>query len=186
MKNKIDELYKISENISFCTECPLHETRNYTCPGNIKTSQKNPEFKWMFVGEAPGKTEDETGIVFCGRSGKLLNTALRETGYDDFYITNVIKCRPPDNRDPFKSEVEQCASFLVSQIDVVNPKVIICIGKVAKRAFDDVIFPTETPYEIVTIWHPSYVLRNGGEGSEIYKQWIGSLKFIKEKYDVTT
>jgi DNA polymerase len=179
METKEQNLYLIAEQISFCQRCDLHKTRQNTCPGNRAMKDKTKPFKWMFVGEAPGQKEDEIGKVFVGKSGKLLQKVLSETGFSDFFITNTIKCRPPGNRDPKREEIRECAVYLVDQLDIVKPKVVICIGKIAKSIFDDEIFMSNPPYPVVTIYHPAHILRNMSK----YDEWKTSLLRIKGDYD---
>lgn len=174
---RVNELYQVKANISFCQSCELHKTRKNTCPGNIKLSDDAKEFDWMFIGEAPGEQEDNKGKVFIGKSGQLLKKVVTECGFDNFFITNAIKCRPPQNRNPETSEILECGHFLVQQIDIVKPKVIICVGKVAIEALD-LLFGKTMPYEYVTIWHPAYVLRQMSK----YETWKQSLLNIKDRY----
>ena len=127
--------------------------------------------KIMFIGEAPGETEDEMGIPFVGRSGKLLRNAVG----DDNYFTNAVKCRPPGNRKPTDDEIEACFPHLKDEIDNIKPKIIVFIGKTAYSLYDRLLklYP-EIHYEF--FYHPAYALRRG-----IAKQWseeIGSI--IKE------
>ena len=129
----------------------------------------------VFVGEAPGAEEDRLGLPFVGRSGKLLDEwiAYLELSEDDYYITNVVKCRPPENRDPTKQEVAVCRPFLHEQLELLNPEYVVCVGRFAMNVF----FPKKNgilkqsgqffnQYYIVP--HPSYFLRRGGTGWEEY------------------
>lgn len=175
-----DKLLPIEKEIRSCTGCPLHKTRTNTCPGSIAPDEEG-KVSIVFIGEAPGAQEDQQGKVFVGQSGQLLRALFQEVGINGFFITNTIKCRPPDNRNPDQSEIMACASYLIDQIDAVSPQVIIAIGKVAHDTLQG-IFNTDMPYEIATIWHPAYVLRNGGAGSKKYQEWKYSLLRIKDKY----
>ena len=120
-----DRLDEISRDVKSCTECRLHEERRHAVPG-----EGDHEAKIMFIGEAPGKQEDEAGRPFVGRAGALLEELLKEAGFsrEDVFITNVVKCRPPDNRDPRKDEIETCKPYLEEQIDLLEPKLIVTLG----------------------------------------------------------
>jgi uracil-DNA glycosylase len=126
---KADKLEVLAAQIRVCTKCPLHESRTIAVPGDGKTSSSV-----MIIGEAPGKDEDETGHPFVGSAGRYLNQVIEGTGMDrqDFFITNIVKCRPPKNRTPRKGEVETCTSnYLYEQIELVNPQIIMLLGAVA-------------------------------------------------------
>ena len=151
-----------------CTRCALHKTRNRVVfgSGNVKAS-------WFFVGEAPGREEDRLGEAFVGRSGQLLNSMLFALGLDreDAYIANVLKCRPPDNRDPGGEEVATCESFLHRQVELVQPSMIMALGRFAAQSL---LKTTESigqlrgqlhsyePFQIplIVTYHPAYLLRS--------------------------
>ena len=118
-----------------CRRCALAETRTNVVFGDgVKTA------KVMFVGEGPGENEDLTGLPFVGRGGQLLTDMLSLIDLDrskNFYIANIVKCRPPQNRDPSHSEEEACIGWLRRQIELVSPKIIICLGRIAIAADDD-------------------------------------------------
>jgi len=122
-----DELERAIRN---CTRCPLHSYRKNAVPG-----EGSKESKIMFIGEAPGATEDEMGRPFVGVAGKLLTLALESAGLkrETVYITNVVKCRPPQNREPNDYEIESCRIYLESQILLLRPKIIITLGNIAGR-----------------------------------------------------
>ncbi|MEQ9715109.1 MAG: type-4 uracil-DNA glycosylase [Candidatus Asgardarchaeum sp.] len=120
------KLEELNSEILNCKKCPLHKGRTNAVPG-----EGNPFSGVMFIGEAPGRQEDIEGRPFVGAAGKLLEKILREKlGVDrsEVYITNVIKCRPPNNRDPLQSEIEACSPYLEKQITLMSPKVIITLG----------------------------------------------------------
>ena len=119
-------LDELAENIRSCKECTLSATRTNAVPGEGSSSAKV-----FFVGEAPGKDEDEQGRPFVGRSGQLLRKTIIEVGLaeEDIFIGNVLKCRPPNNRDPLDSEIEICSPFLEAQISLINPVVIVTLGR---------------------------------------------------------
>jgi DNA polymerase len=128
---KATRLDELAAQIRVCVKCPLHESRTIAVPGDGKYSAK-----FMIIGEAPGKEEDLSGHPFVGASGKFLNTVLEGTGLDrnDFFITNTVKCRPPKNRTPKKSEVDVCTStYLFEQIELINPRLIMLLGGVAAK-----------------------------------------------------
>ena len=154
-------------NISDCTLCPLAESRT-----NIVWSRGSRDAKLMILGEAPGEQEDRIGLPFVGRSGALLNEALVAAGLteEDVYITNMVKCRPPGNRNPTAREMDACLPHLLSQTGSVKPRVFITLGKVASEYW--LGRPVKVTKEngnveasvngtvVVIAYHPAYVLRN--------------------------
>lgn len=121
-------LKEIREDLGECTRCKLHKTRN-----KIVFGDGNPNARLVFVGEGPGRDEDEQGKPFVGRAGKLLTRIIKAMGLerDEVYICNVVKCRPPNNRNPEPDEVSSCEPFLFRQIRSIEPEVIVCLGSVA-------------------------------------------------------
>lgn len=165
--------------IGNCERCPLHRNRTH-----IVFGEGNPKADVMFVGEAPGANEDQTGRPFVGRAGKELEAWLETVGIQraNVYIANTVKCRPLDNRDPYPQEKEACAPFLHTQIALIKPKVLVALGRHAantlagaKLSMGD-LRSNELAYEhptdgsripVVAVFHPSYVLRRGrGEAQE--------------------
>ncbi len=124
----MDGLRRLEEEIRKCTRCPLHTTRTHAVPGEGGFRKRV-----MLIGEAPGKNEDEQGRPFVGRAGQLLDSLLREAGLTraDVYITNVVKCRPPGNRDPKDEEIEACTPFLRRQLSLLYPRVIVTLVRFA-------------------------------------------------------
>ena len=122
-KEKLDQLNAL---MSMCSNCALRSGASRVVPGD-----GNPEAQIMFIGEAPGKKEDEQGIPFVGAAGKFLNEMLASINLkrEDIYIANVAKCRPPENRDPLPEEVAACWPWLEKQIEIINPKIIITLGR---------------------------------------------------------
>lgn len=118
----------LQETCLQCTRCPLHETRH-----NVVFGDGNPQAKIMFVGEGPGHNEDLQGVPFVGAAGHLLDDMLSIIDLDrnDYYIANIIKCRPPNNRDPFKEEQDACIDWLRMQTRIIRPKIIVCLGRIA-------------------------------------------------------
>jgi DNA polymerase len=118
----------LNREILQCRRCRLHETKTHYVPGE---GCNRPDI--LFVGEGPGETEDQFGRPFIGKAGQLLDKIIQKMGMtrEGVFISNVVKCRPPNNREPLKDEVDACLPFLQRQIDVLRPKVIVCLGKVA-------------------------------------------------------
>lgn len=172
-KMKKEALEKLkSECGECCKACELHETRH-----NVVFSDGNPETaSIILVGEAPGENEDLQGIPFVGRAGKLLNEFLIKANLsreNDLYIVNTVKCRPPNNRVPSESEKESCREVLLSQIEIVDPKIILLCGTTALKSFLSEktliskirgqiveIDVRGKKYPAMPIFHPSYLLRN--------------------------
>jgi uracil-DNA glycosylase len=125
-----DDLVELYREVSACTRCPLHKTRTKIVFGN-----GNANADLMFVGEAPGQQEDQQGLPFVGRAGQLLDTLLGEVGLQrsEVFVTNVLKSRPPGNRDPQPDEIETCRPYLHRQIDLIEPKVICTLGNFATK-----------------------------------------------------
>ena len=160
--------------VSSCTACALHESRTNTVFG-----VGDHQAQVMVIGEAPGADEDQQGEPFVGPAGQLLNNMLLAIGYkrEQVYIANILKCRPPGNRDPLLEEVSQCESYLQRQIAMVKPKVILAVGRIAAHNLMKVETPIgkmrgkqyqygDTP--VVVTYHPAYLLR---KPSEKAKSW---------------
>lgn len=152
--------------VSACQRCPLHETRTQTVFGVGDTKAR-----WVFVGEAPGAEEDRQGEPFVGRAGQLLNAMLFALGLkrEDVYIANVLKCRPPDNRDPRPGEVEACEPYLLRQLELIQPSIIVALGRHAVHSLlkTDLALgrlrKTRHNYHgtpLVATYHPAYLLRS--------------------------
>ena len=122
-----DEIEKLNNEIKVCTKCRLHQFRKNAVPG-----EGNPHAEIMFIGEAPGYNEDIQGRPFVGAAGKLLTELIvniLRIPRSSVYITNVVKCRPPENRDPYPDEIQTCTPYLDKQISIIKPKVIVTLGK---------------------------------------------------------
>ncbi|MEM3870272.1 MAG: type-4 uracil-DNA glycosylase [Candidatus Korarchaeum sp.] len=119
-------LEEIAERIRRCEKCPLHISRKRAVPG-----EGSEDSRIMFIGEAPGRNEDEMGRPFVGAAGKLLEELLASVGLrrGEVFITNVVKCRPPNNRDPEPEEIEACLPYLIEQVSVIDPDVIVALGR---------------------------------------------------------
>lgn len=159
-----------------CRRCKLHKLGRK----QIVFGVGNPDADLMFVGEAPGADEDEQGIPFIGRAGQLLTKIIEAIGLtrDDVYIANVIKCRPPQNRNPEQDEVDTCEPFLFRQIDTIKPKVIVALGTFAARALLRTLDPISRlrgrVYEyrgakLIPTFHPAYLLRNPSSKREVWE-----------------
>ena len=152
-----------------CTRCPLAATRTQVVFG-----AGDPHAQLMFVGEGPGEQEDLTGEPFVGRAGRLLTGLIEGIGLDrdSVYIANVVKCRPPGNRDPLPFEIESCRGYLEAQLEFVDPAVVVTLGNFATKLLLDTkegitrLRGRELPYRehavLIPMLHPSAVLRNGG------------------------
>ncbi len=129
---KKESLEKLNKKISKCNKCILRSNCSHVVFG-----EGNPEAKIMFIGEAPGKKEDESGVPFVGSSGKILDKMLEQIKIkrEDVYLTNICKCRPPENRNPLPAEVTECWPWLEKQIEIINPKIIVTLGKYALNSF---------------------------------------------------
>lgn len=123
---------EIASRVSRCFACTLSKTRNQTVPG-----EGNPTSRIMFIGEAPGSNEDKQGTPFMGRAGNVLDQLLQSIGLDrkDVFITNLVKCRPPKNRDPKVEELNSCSNFLDDQIIAINPSIIVTLGRFSFAKF---------------------------------------------------
>jgi uracil-DNA glycosylase family 4 len=132
MPETTDSLELIAKQVSGCTKCKLHETRKKAVPGEGPANAKV-----MFVGEGPGFHENEQGRPFVGAAGKFLGDLLAGIGMkrEEVFITNVVKCRPPQNRDPELDELKACNDYLERQIDLINPKVIVTLGRFSMQKF---------------------------------------------------
>jgi DNA polymerase len=130
--NKTQQLKILNDSILKCTKCSLRESCSMVVFG-----QGNPETKIIFIGEAPGKNEDELGIPFVGSTGRILSKMLDEINIkrEDVYLTNICKCRPPENRDPLPEEIKECWPWLEKQIKIIDPEIIVTLGKYALNSF---------------------------------------------------
>jgi DNA polymerase len=170
-----ETLLKVREDLGECTRCKLHKTRN-----KIVFGDGSAKAQLVFVGEGPGADEDAQGLPFVGRAGKLLTQMIEAMGLQrsDVYICNVVKCRPPGNRQPENDEVEKCSPFLFRQLDVLQPKVIVCLGATAAQT----LLQTNRGishfrgqwmdfrgYKMLATYHPAYLLRNPAAKGDVWK-----------------
>ena len=182
MLNNIDE---IKEKIKDCNKCKLCKTRT-----NIVLGSGNANAKIMLIGEGPGADEDREGLPFVGKAGKLMNFALEGIGIDrnNLYITNIVKCRPPKNRDPEADEIEACIEYVKNQIQVIKPKIIVLLGKIALQ---NILGPE---YKITSsrgkwiekdgifylpTWHPAALLRDENKKIQFWEDF----ELVRNKAD---
>jgi uracil-DNA glycosylase len=168
-------LQTIREDIGDCIRCKLHKGRT-----KIVFGDGHPQAKLLFIGEGPGRDEDLQGLPFVGRAGKLLTQMIEAMGLrrSDVYICNVVKCRPPENRAPERDEVAACSPFLFRQIDLVAPKVIVCLGSIAAQTILETTRGISQfrgqwlefrGRKLMATYHPAYLLRNPSAKSEVWK-----------------
>ena len=171
-----DRLGDVRRDLGDCTRCKLHGLGRR----QIVFGVGNPKADLMFVGEAPGQDEDRQGIPFVGRSGQLLTKIIESIDLtrDEVYIANVIKCRPPQNRNPEPDEVEECEPFLFGQVDAIQPKVVVALGKFAAQALlrssDPISRLRGRVYEyrgaqLIPTFHPAYLLRNPSSKRDVWE-----------------
>lgn len=171
-----------------CAACVLHKTRTNVVFG---VGNKNAEI--LFIGEAPGANEDLQGEPFVGRAGMLLNAMLKSIGLkrEDVYIANILKCRPPGNRDPLPEEVELCTPFLQQQIALINPKVMVAVGRIAAHFLLNTTEAMgrlrgrsyqygDNSVPLFVIYHPAYLLRSPGEKAKAYLDLLTIHKFTSQ------
>lgn len=129
---KAEKLEEINQQVSSCQRCPLYENTTQAVPG-----EGNPEAQVMFIGEGPGFYEDREGRPFVGQAGKLLDKLIQSIELErrDVFITNIVKHRPPENRDPLPDEIEACKIWLDQQIEIIDPKIIVTLGRFSMSKF---------------------------------------------------
>lgn len=179
-------LEEIASKIARCTRCTLARTRNNVVPG---MGVENPDV--LVIGEGPGYDEDKQGLPFVGKAGILLDKMLAAIGLDrksNCYIANIVKCRPPQNRDPFPQEQDACFSFLEAQINILKPKMILCMGKISSNKMLNQKSPIGTlrgqifeynNIPLMVTYHPSALLRN----EQLKRPAWDDLKMFKAKLD---
>ena len=170
-----------------CTRCGLCQTRHHVVFG-----VGNPDADVMFIGEGPGEQEDLRGEPFVGPAGMLLDDMLSIIDLDrkmNCYIANIVKCRPPHNRDPEEAEQEACIGYLRSQIALVNPKIIVCLGRIAAKQLIDRDFRITRQHGqwiqkdgiwMMAIYHPSALLRDVGKRPETFDDLISLREKIRQ------
>ena len=174
--DSVAELATIEARAKVCVKC----NELSRCRTNVVFGAGNPKAEIMFIGEGPGHDEDLQGLPFVGRSGELLTKIIVAMGYarEEVYIANVVKCRPPENRTPLPDEVANCLPYLLSQIELVQPKVLVALGATAVRALLDVHLGitkmrghwyTFRGIPIMPTFHPAYLLRNPPAKKEVWE-----------------
>ena len=181
----LNDLYEHSKN---CTKCRLAESRN-----NFVFGEGNPESQIVVIGEAPGAEEDAQGRPFVGRSGKLLDKILEAIGFsrEDVFICNIIKCRPPENRNPNTDEIESCMPWLKTQLQLINPKILLLLGRVAantvlgnKQSMGSLRgrIIRWNGYDVIVTYHPAALLRNPNWKRHCWED----VKMLRSHYDTVT
>lgn len=179
-----NELY---EQCRICDKCPLGKTKTNTVFGC-----GNQNARLMFVGEAPGEQEDKQGIPFVGAAGKLLDKYLDavEILRDEVYIANILKCRPPHNRDPLPEEGDACIGFLREQVKLIRPEIIVCLGRISamrlikpdfKITREHGVIVKKGAFAMTAVYHPAALLRDPSKKEDMYRD----LKKIKAYLDST-
>jgi len=170
-----DSLEKFEEIVKKCYLCNLSKTRK-----NVVFGEGNPYAKLMFIGEGPGATEDEMGRPFVGRAGQLLTKMIEnvlEIKRENVYIANIVKCRPPNNRVPTEEEAKTCMPYLLKQIEIINPKILVALGSTSYKYLTKDSTPISkirgeiVRYKdkiLIPTYHPSFLLRNPSKKKEAY------------------
>ncbi len=187
-----DSLENVAAEIAECTRCDLCKTRNKTVPG-----VGNPKARLVLIGEAPGADEDASGIPFVGKAGQHLDKILAAAGFkrEEVYICNILKCRPPGNRNPTLSEMLVCTPFLQRQLRLIEPRLIGCLGNVAIKFVIGPDSPGITRIHgqwftsifgvpAMAMYHPSYLIRDTSreKGSPNWQMWQ-DIQALKKRYD---
>ena len=176
---------QLKNDVENCDKCPLHKTRTHTVLG-----EGNPRAGLMLIGEGPGRDEDRMGRPFVGKAGLLLDKMLASInlGRNDVYIANILKCRPPGNRDPQPDEAAACIGYLRAQVAMIRPKIIVCLGRISARYIlgqdvritrDRGVWHDVKGFSIMPTYHPAALLRNEPLKKDAYKDLLA----IRKKYD---
>ncbi len=179
------ELDALKEKCAACTACPLFATRT-----NCVFGTGDPHAKLMFVGEAPGEQEDLSGTPFVGKAGQLLDKFLFAVDIprEDVYIANILKCRPPENRDPLPAEEDACIGFLREQVRLIRPKLIVCLGRISAMRLikpdfritkEHGVWFEKGDFLMSAVYHPAFLLRDPRKKEEM----LTDMKSIKAKLD---
>lgn len=179
---------ELEEACTNCRKCNLFETRT-----NVVFGVGNKDSKILFVGEGPGKNEDLKGEPFVGKAGKLLDRMLNKAGFDrhkNIYIANIVKCRPPNNRDPLPEEQENCIFWLREQFRLIAPKIVVCLGRIAalklikpdlKITKEHGLFFKKGKTIFMPMLHPAALLRNPNMQPEAFNDFLKLKKFATNK-----
>ena len=182
----MEKMESLRQSCLSCDRCELGRTRT-----NLVFGTGNEEAKLMFVGEGPGEQEDLQGVPFVGRAGKLLDDmlAMFDLSRKDVYIANIVKCRPPRNRDPLQEEQEACYPWLKQQIAVVKPRLLVCLGRIAAMRFIDPQYRISRQHgqwierdgmEITAVYHPAALLRDPRKRPEAFDDMKDIARKLKE------
>lgn len=175
----IQTMKELREACLTCTSCQLESTRT-----KVVFGVGNEEARVLFIGEGPGENEDKQGEPFVGRAGQLLDKMLEAVDLSrksNIYIANMVKCRPPKNRDPLPEEVEQCIGYLRSQVTIIKPAIIVCLGRIAAQYIIDKGFKvtqqhgewfTRGGIQMMGTFHPAALLRNPGSKPQAFQDFI--------------
>ena len=178
-------LATLRQELGDCKRCGLHKGRT-----KIVFGAGNPEARLVFVGEGPGQQEDESGIPFVGRAGELLDKIISAIGLkrDDVYICNIVKCRPPDNRDPQPQETGICGPFMMRQLEIISPEVVVCLGRPSAQYVLDTSRPIGKlrghfhdmgGMRVMPTFHPAYLLRNESAKRPVWED----MKLVRDALD---
>ena len=182
-RKSVDEWIPLKAAVSGCTKCGLHKTRTQTVFG---VGDENAD--WMLIGEAPGAEEDRLGDPFVGQAGKLLDNMLAAVGLsrsENVYIANVLKCRPPGNRNPAPDEVEKCTPYLLRQIELIRPKLIVAMGRFAAQTLLDTTASISSlrgrvhsyaGVPLIVTYHPAYLLRTLEDKAKAWEDLVFARK----------
>jgi len=183
------DLESLAVVVAACTRCDLYQARTQTVFG-----VGDPHADWLIIGEAPGAEEDRRGEPFVGRAGRLLNAMLQAIGLsrEQVYIANILKCRPPGNRDPRPEEVALCSSYLAAQVNMIAPRIILALGRIAAQNLLGLSTPIgkmrgqrytygESAIPVVVTYHPAYLLRSPQEKRKTWQD----LLLAKRTYEET-
>ena len=186
---KEELLEQVNRALRSCTKCRLYRTRTNVVPG-----EGDPAAEIMFIGQCPGFHEDQQGIPFVGRAGKLLDDLLESISLkrEKVFITNVVKDRPPENRDPMADEVRSCSPYLERQIKIINPKLVVTLGRFASEFFipeGKISQIHGVPHRvkgllILPLYHPAAALRSGGVADELRRDFRKIPKVLAGELEV--
>ncbi len=185
MQNMYNNLKKINDDVLGCQKCELYKTRKNTVFG-----EGSRHAKIMLIGEGPGRDEDELGRPFVGKAGQLLDKMLASINLsrNDVFIANILKCRPPGNRDPLPEEAAACIGYLRAQVAIIKPKILVCLGRISSGYIlgqqiritkDRGIWHQVKDFYIMPTYHPAALLRNELWKKDSYRD----LLMIRQKYD---
>ena len=189
MENELKALHDVCNT---CQKCELCKSRT-----NLVFGVGNPQADLMFVGEAPGEQEDLSGVPFVGRAGQLLDKFLYAVDIErkDVYIANILKCRPPKNRDPLPEEEDACIEYLRQQVKIIRPKIIVCLGRIAAMRLIKPDFKItqehgqwfqKGDYLMTAVFHPAALLRDPRKKEDMLRDMIAIQKKLDERKEAST